>query len=367
MMRVAVSIQNPKSKIQNFALCIAVVARSSCLFSAEQTKESATAASLLAKDDVDKSIDAGLDWLAKQQRNDGSWPGAGGTTKHQNAITGLSVMAFMAAGHVPGEGKYGKIVQKAIDFIATQQAESGYFGAADDSRMYGHGICTLALVEALGIAPDRAEMRKLKPIVERALALTLKAQAVPKSPGDAGGWRYHPTSGDSDLSLTGWQIMSLRGAQDCGFKIPTEAVDRALKYVRSKYDGNGGFGYQSAANSEALRGLGMIVLQLLGQHDSAEAKASAQAGLHAPLEWSGTWFFYGLYYLTQGMNQVGGSDWETFRGKMEALLTKNQRNDGSWGYPPNSQEPGYAGPVFPTAMAVLTLSARYKVLPIYQR
>jgi hypothetical protein len=66
------------------------------------------------------------------------------------------------------------------------------------------------------------------------------------------------------------------------------------------------------------------------------------------------------------MNQVGGSDWETFRGKMETLLTKNQRNDGSWGYPPNSQEPGYAGPVFPTAMAVLTLSARYKVLPIYQ-
>jgi hypothetical protein len=318
-------------------------------------------------DEVDKSVDAGLAWLASQQKADGSWPGPGGSERNMNAVSGLAVLAFMASGNVPGEGRYGAVVQKGIDFIASRQSTSGYFGG-DGSRMYGHGICTLALVEALGMSSDRQAFRKFKPVCERALALILRAQAVPKPQGQAGGWRYDPSSGDSDLSLTGWQIMALRAGQNDGFQIPKDSVKNAVAYVRASYNGQGGFGYQTnQGQSDALRGLGMLVLQLLGEHDSDEAKAAAKIIAQTPVQWGGRWFYYGLYYRVQGMNQVGGKEWEAYRGKVETLLRQNQSSDGSWPFPSSSEEQGEAGPIYPTAMALLTLSVRYKVLPIYQR
>src|ERR1700730_8508694 len=53
---------------------------------------------------IDKAIEKALEYLANHQNEDGSWNvGHGGKSP---AITGLSVMAFLSAGHVPGEGKY---------------------------------------------------------------------------------------------------------------------------------------------------------------------------------------------------------------------------------------------------------------------
>ena len=50
---------------------------------------------------VDESVDRALAWLASQQQRDGSFP----TLPHgQPAVTSLCVLAFMAHGHLPGEG-----------------------------------------------------------------------------------------------------------------------------------------------------------------------------------------------------------------------------------------------------------------------
>ena len=50
-------------------------------------------------------------------------------------------------------------------------------------------------------------------------------QLWPKdSPADRGGWRYiHDLDDvDSDLSVTGWQLMFLRSARNAGFEVPNE-------------------------------------------------------------------------------------------------------------------------------------------------
>ena len=64
------------------------------------------------KEPVDKAIDNALAFLAAtQDKTDGSW-------KHGNqrtpAATSLAVMAFLSAGHVPGEGKYGAAIEKGV-------------------------------------------------------------------------------------------------------------------------------------------------------------------------------------------------------------------------------------------------------------
>src|SRR4051812_25413841 len=65
----------------------------------------------LEKTRADKAIDKALEFLHNTQKTDGSWT-AGRMGGSNVALTGLSVMAFLSAGHVPGEGKYGKTISK---------------------------------------------------------------------------------------------------------------------------------------------------------------------------------------------------------------------------------------------------------------
>ena len=51
------------------------------------------------------AIDRGLEWLARTQREDGSF-GTGGYAGNI-AVTALAGLAYMTAGHMPGQGPYG--------------------------------------------------------------------------------------------------------------------------------------------------------------------------------------------------------------------------------------------------------------------
>src|SRR5437764_13686419 len=63
-----------------------------------------------------EAIDAGLAYLAKQQMDDGSW----GSTRQYPKNVGISSfagLAFLSAGHRPGQGPYCDVVAKAIDYV----------------------------------------------------------------------------------------------------------------------------------------------------------------------------------------------------------------------------------------------------------
>ena len=61
---------------------------------------------------VQAAVDKALAWLAKEQKSDGSWEQGGGSS---TAVPALAVKAFLARGHVPGQGPYGDILNKGID------------------------------------------------------------------------------------------------------------------------------------------------------------------------------------------------------------------------------------------------------------
>ena len=64
------------------------------------------------------------------------------------------------------------------------------------------------------------------------------------------------------------------------------------------------------------------------------------------------------------MYQRGGDHAKEAREKVEGILKKLQRENGSW---QGSGSEGSAGEIYSTTMAVLALAVKYHYLPIYQR
>ena len=71
-------------------------------------------------------------------------------------------------------------------------------------------------------------------VIQRCLNVSIQMHGWPKPREvDRGGWRYAQKQHDaeSDLSLTGWQVMFLRSAKNAGFEVPSKPIDEATDYV----------------------------------------------------------------------------------------------------------------------------------------
>lgn len=338
---------------------------------------------------VKASVEKAVAWLLKQQQPAGHFsdqktnqtPRRGDVPSHTAAMTALSIMGLASVGHLPGNATpEGKAAERALKFIVdhVEPDENGYLGRSDRSRMYGHGIITLMLTEMLGMSADEATDKKVRSMTERAIKLIIRAQQVPKSEANRGGWRYEPSSSDSDISVSVWQLMSLRAAKNSGIDVPKEAIDNGIAYIKRSYraerDSNGQVKQQEAAFSYEPYGgrqtfsttsAGLLSLQVAGQYNTTEVVGSSNWLLKFPPEVNEPWFFYGCYYYAQGMYQRGGDHAATARQKTEQMLVGAQSAEGAW-YPRNGNEKS-AGPVYATSLALLSLSVYHHFLPIYQK
>lgn len=315
---------------------------------------------------LDESIDRGLAYLARRQRADGSFDEEGDGPKYKLAETGLGLLAMLACGHIPDEGRYGITARSALDFLVASVPGDGYVGKVDDSRMYGQGIVALALAEAYGVEPVAEKRRGEYAALRRMVEVILKAQAVNKSDAFAGGWRYTPDAADSDLSLSGWNVLALRAAQDVGVPVPREAIARGSAFVARCYNRDQkGFAYQPGnAAQSGPTGTGVLCLYLLDRAERPEVKDATKFLAEHPADDAGQYPYYVLYYTTQAAWQAGDDVWSAVSKVTLQRLIKTQSPDGAWPKDPAAGEPGR---VYRTAMGVLTLSVPYRLLPIYQR
>ena len=322
---------------------------------------------------VQESVDRALAWMAANQKPDGTWPQAGSS---KTAVPSLAVMAFLARGHVPGQGPYGDLLHKTVDFVLAAQQDSGLLSSpqAGNAAMYEHGISTVMLSEVYGMVDDRRRDR-----IDRALARSVKFILDAQRPNGqdkampyTGGWRYSPTAADSDISVTGWQLMALRGAANCGAAVPKSALDAGVEYVKRSAVAGGGFGYQPGAGgaNQARTGTGILSMSLLGQHTPdrplPEVTAAAEWLLNNPPSSPGQeFYFYSVYYNAQALNQLGGKYWDTIYPKLRDALLAAQQPNGTWAG--GAGEENAAGEGYRTSMAVLALCVPYRYLPLYQK
>ena len=313
--------------------------------------------------EVQYAVDRGLEWLSKNQQSNGSWGGGTGGGTALAASTSLATMAFMARGHTPGQGPYGEAINRGVDAILALQAKDGLISqTAQSPAMYDHGISTVALCEAFGMLDD-GRQTLVRQAVSRAVRVILDAQKVPKGGDDQGGWRYTPESRDADTSVSGWQLMALRGASNIGANIPPKAIDDGIAYIKRRSQlraaGGGGFSYAGSSGANiALTGTGILALSLMGQPNAPEVRAGADYLLANP-GISGGHYYYTVYYVSQAAWQLGDKYWTILSQRLYTDIRGRQKSDGHW--------EGEVNPAYCTSMAILALSVPYRYLPIYQR
>ena len=319
-------------------------------------------AAIAKRDQVDGAVARGLAYLVQKQDPSGHF-----SKDMPNTHTALSCMALMSAGQFPGRSKYGESLRKGIMYLVDASKQNkGYFGREGNARMYGHGICTLALCEAYGMMQDEVENRLVKEAIERAVKIILHAQTRQKG-AHHGGWRYEPRPGDADLSVTAWQVLALRAAQNCRLRVPKQAITDAVDYVRRTYHGHSkAFTYQagSSSASAAMRSAGVVCMLALGVDrdgkDTALLNNSASFLLTAKPD-TGKYFYYQSYYVATAANMMDAKPREVLLPKLEKVLLGLQMPSGEF-----KKHTGALGGVYSTAFGVVCLSVRYQYLPIYQ-
>lgn len=307
----------------------------------------------------DQAVVRGLAWLRTQQQPDGRM-----STAFPTALTALAVLAHAAAGVTPDDTVHGAALRRALRHVLTGQQPDGYLGRTDGSRMYGHGIATLCLTQVLGMTGDEDLEERLRDALLRAVAATVTAARVAKDANHAGGWHYEPDATSSDMSLTGWQLTSLQAARSIGMTVPDDVVQNAQRYVRRLTSADGNVGYNGPDQDRpALRG--MACLALAGV-DEPLVDILMRRMAENDAVWSGEWWFYRAWYDAAAMTRLAPRRWSDHGARLTATLLAHQDGDGSFPFPPgNNEAPN--GPVYATAMALLTLCADRNLLPTQMR
>lgn len=336
------------------------------------------------------SVARGLQYLISQQQidlSDKNYYGSFGTSrsagvfddsspsnKYRVAATSFAGLALLASGSVPGQGKYGKNLDAAIDFIMSCANAEGYIANPQDgdaSRMHGHCFAVLFLAEVYGMLPNSAKSAQLRTLIKKSSKLIWSKQT------ESGGWGYEPGDTEHEGSITVCALQALRASRNVGIYIPKSSIDKALEYLRRSANPDGSFKYRLGLSrphpSFPLTAAGVSSLNATGEYESLEI----QRGLSFMLrylppngmedDYYRSFYYYGHFYAAQAMYQAPAGNWEKWYPAIRQDLLDKQDVDGSWGYRRWGNDEYYHGTIYPTAVAVLILQIPYHYLSIFQR
>jgi hypothetical protein len=235
--------------------------------------------------------------------------------------------------------------------------------------MYEHGIAAFALGEACAVA--RASGRTPDPRYLQSLRKAMRF--IEAMQHDDGGWRYRPVPGlPSDTSVTGWQVLAIKTAQQAGVPASDDCLSRIGPFFDAHaVESTGQTRYQGGnTSSEATTGVGMLARQfLLDEADSPMVHKAAEflADL-AERSWDTVdkqrrnRDYYLWYNCTLAMFRAGGDTWHRWNNIIRDAIINLQRDDGcsrgSWDPEPRWGDKG--GRVYSTALATLCLEVYYR-------
>jgi hypothetical protein len=310
--------------------------------------------------DVREMYDRGLQWLVKNQTEQGDWRGG----NQGPGVTGMALMALLASGEDPNFGMYSAQIRRALrSIISSQDANTGYMG----NSMYHHGFGILGLAEAYGAVDDRnlwpaGQAAKQRSIGE-ALELAVRAAITSQKKNSYGGWRYSPDSNDADTSVSGAVLVGLLAARNAGIEVPDESIDRAIAYYQSMTSDSGQVGYSGGMGGfdESIPRISIacLVYSVARRKDLPQHAATLNYLKQRLEQPSSHYREYGMYYQAQALYQGDIEAWEKWNKLLVRQLKQSQLPDGSF--------KGDLGDEVATSLSLLSLALNYRFLPIYER
>jgi hypothetical protein len=314
-------------------------------------------------DQVKQAISRGVDYLKRQQSENGSWSSSRTSGNGQETgLTSLVTLALLTAG-------------EPVDSPAMAKALAHLQGArADDvARTYSVALQTMALAAA-------GRERDLDQIAENA-AWLVRAQVRKdaKAGSWAGSWGYGLGSRRGDNSNSQYALLGLNAASEAGVRIPPQTWAWARWYWDQCQSRDGGWTYIAEASGRStptMTGAGVSSLAITGvrQSESVErlqgghavdcGKVDVNPGLQRGLAWLGShfsvrraihWKYYYLYGLERagrltGQRDLGGHDW--YREGAEELVRLRDPLLGCW----KGSGTAESDPLIATSFAVLFLA-----------
>lgn len=228
-----------------------------------------------------KSIQKGLDWLAKQQDPDSGVVLSPNNPQYPLATTALAGLAFLAHPESSYKrGRYGQNIALVLHYIRSLVLEEDgqtiktipgvgvwISDGKKSGRMHAHCYATLFLTEVYGTLQNPQLEQQISQIIRGSIQLFIHSQTQGKSyvfldkqgksirqPIEWGGWGYYyrgePGWGDDEASITVCVLQALRSAKNAGFYVPTSVIQKAINYVRFCRKSDGSFRYSLSQNNQ---------------------------------------------------------------------------------------------------------------------
>jgi hypothetical protein len=313
------------------------------------------------------AVARGLEWLARHQAADGSWrfdlsgcrcDGAcrqPGTVTSTTAATGIALLPFLGAGQTHEEGEHRETVTRGLYYLMSRMRATPRGGDLSEGTMYGHGVATLALAEALGMTGDRM----LVPYVRDGVRFSETAQDL-----NGGGWRYLPGQ-PGDTTVTAWQLAALKSAALAGVAVPSPTLDGIDRFLDRVQVRNGeGYGYLAPQDRPCTSAIGLLCRVYTAWPDPAAIdRGLARLAKPGPDREA----VYQNFYLSQALLLRNHHAWPRWNRRNRDQLVARQADfgheAGSWSFADADTAPG--GRLGHTALAILTLEVYYRLLPIF--
>jgi len=301
-----------------------------------------------------KGVDAiihGLNWLAKNQDDDGGWgkrdldssgKSFAGNEQHRDAMTSLALINFLQFCPHRFCTAYPKTIQRAIKYLTKSKADKyakfnkeGRFTelTIKEGTEFMHAHCLRA--SALCIAYTVFKEKTLKEYAVKATQVTIDGQH------ESGGWStdFKKTKDAKvDLVVSAWAIenfyyFALSGITSLQID---ESMDDSVDYIKSLQTSGGGFKrfLSDHESQDNLTGAGVYCMYLWKNAKSPESKSGLEKIVHERLKLSlGNLHSFEMFFntmLAYISTNFTSKYWREWNKGYQFVLIDSQSNNGAW-------------------------------------
>lgn len=297
--------------------------------------------------EIQAAVEKGIKYIADKQGGDGFW-------RTPSCPIVMSCMAGLAlASYEPSRGgPYWETLDRLVQGLLEIQEPSGFFRRAreGDRPAFGQAFAVLFLSQMYGM---------MDPETNDKVAEALKKGVdyiVAKQSRD-GSWYQNYVSGHNDL-VTIYHVLALRAAQHCGYIVPRESIDAAIKFINT-------FGLQFGSPGRTAA----CAATLLAAADYGNKSLPAiLKQMRASIDYNLPSMSFPIFFHMNAalvMYFYGGAEWEEYYRKFGDKAVKLQRENGSWG-PYKNVHWLQPDEIYTTANMITILQMPVESLPYWQ-